>query len=160
MKTILLDSLSGTLPGGVLVADSAIVYTERDQPLFLPEFSTRWRGKLYGGVAVGRLGKSIRAKFASRYIAGFRVGIRAIPVDDGCDGSLSGLFDGAFAVGPMLDALPDGVDMAQCEKAVEAVSRVATLKTGDLLLLPLDSDEFELKPENVIEHPCIRLRVK
>lgn len=159
MKIIAFDrraDMSITLPPAVeLIADSAVVLPQ--QPLFLPDFDCEWEARLCPVYRIGRLGKTITAKFAPRYIDAFSLALRLIPVGTdkalraaGLPIGIEGLFDSAIVLGRWTDTDPDnttgGLEItcggvaskienhfeAACQ-ALEAVSRYATVKTGDVI---------------------------
>lgn len=167
MKTIIMSRTPGSSiiqpPALELAADSAIGLPRR--PLFLPDdLCPTWSARLYLAVRLSRLGKSVRSKFARRYFDACALALRLIPEEIERDLSarhapagMTCLFDGAIGLGDWLplpadDDTPftvasEGLEPctltlreAGVAEALEAVSRHATIKTGDLLLpcrLPL-----------------------
>lgn len=139
-----------------LIADSALTLPGR--PTFLPDMAeaASWGGELLLAVRISRLGKSIAPKFAPRYFDAVSLVFRLLPLD--AEGrrldSLGNLMDFALAIGhwaPLptagepLTIATDGATAtiddptAAAASAVTAVSRIATLKMGDMLLLPIDA---------------------
>ena len=139
-----------------LIADSAVVTPPH--PLFLPDFDTEWEGRICPAYRIGRLGKTVDARFAPRYIDAYGLVLRLIPAGTdkalraaGMPAGLDGMFDSALYTGAWLPT--EGVDMnaplavscagvdsvinshfeAAC-KAVECVTRYATVKTGDIII--------------------------
>lgn len=157
MKTVIFDpdtpyDASG-LPSVTLVADSALVMPGR--PLFLPDFSQHWRGIVYLGVRISKLGKGVAPKFARRYYDAVCAAFHPLAFSDTGErigAGFAGLYDGAVVLGRMLGAEEGAeyidaeyidiacglqtlaVDMAMVDKAVSAVSYWSTLKTGDIIM--------------------------
>lgn len=160
MKIIAFDRHADSpfiLPPAVeLIADSAVVTPPH--PLFLPDFDTEWEGRICPAYRIGRLGKTVDARFAPRYIDAYGLVLRLIPAGTdkalraaGMPAGLDGMFDSALYTGAWLPT--EGVDMsaplavscagvdsvinnhfeAAC-KAVECVTRYATVKTGDIII--------------------------
>lgn len=129
--------------------DSAILLPGR--PLFMPEWGEGWEAVLHPAVRIGRLGKNISRKFASRYYDGLTVGLRVTLSDAaGREGVLSGM-DSTIITGEWLapDAATRGLAVgvgdrtvtvgplaSQIDEAIAAVSEYMTLKMGDVILLP------------------------
>ena len=141
--------------------DSAFLRNRR--PFFLPDFSEQVEYETELVFRIGRLGKSIGARFADRYIDGVTVGIDFTARDMQADCRRKGLswgickgFDGSAAVGDMkpvpvsegaLENIRFRLDIDgktvqngfsgdmifPVRRLVEYVSRFCTLKTGDLL---------------------------
>lgn len=158
MKAIAFDrEQNGALvlpPAVTLISDSAI--TGPSRPVFLPDFDSQWIAEFYMAVKICRLGKDIAEKFAPRYFDSLTVAMRLMPVGILEDlrrallpCSATAMFDNALTPGKWI-GLPDPdsrLDIAvndmsvsfsgwykmACE-SVAAVSRYATLKTGDIIM--------------------------
>lgn len=184
MKAVILtrrpDAPVALLPGLLLVTDSAIVAPHR--PLFLPDFADAWAMRLYPALRIDRLGKGIDPKFASRYIGAFTLALRLEPlgvVEE--DSAFCGVFDNALALGDWIEA-PQGsvgalaitcgdltysISPAQlaADRAVAAVSRYATLKTGDIVM-PLTLPERMVATvgadvtATLNGQPCLNVRIR
>lgn len=166
MKTVAFDRILGKgleHPLSVdLVADSAIVLPGR--PVFIPDFAHGWSARVYVAFRISRLGKSTGTRFAPRYYDAATLALRLVPDDvdqqlrasQSCFG-LEGLFDGCLALGLWMPLpLPDeavaveGQDFSArftladtaIDEAVAAMSNVATIKMGDLILPAF----FDYKP--------------
>ena len=160
MKIIAFDRHADSpfiLPPAVeLIADSAVVTPPH--PLVLPDSDTEWEGRICPAYRIGRLGKTVDARFAPRYIDAYGLVLRLIPAGTdkalraaGMPAGLDGMFDSALYTGVWLPI--EGADMsvplavscagvdsvinshfeAAC-KAVECVTRYATVKTGDIII--------------------------
>lgn len=141
-------------PAVELIADSAVVLPPH--PLFLPDFDANWEARICPAYRIGRLGKSIAQKFASRYIDAYTLALRIVPVDTNRElqsaalpCGLDGLFDSALTLGRWTEideSLPETFEVvsgalrvaidnhfdAAC-RALESISRYATVKTGDVI---------------------------
>lgn len=175
MKVIAFEREPGTIvsipPALTLIADSALVL--HGNPLFLPDFSQNWIGEFYIAFRISRLGKAIRAKFASRYYDGVTLALRALPADTIAElnatrdcaypaGGLLGVFDNCLVPGEWQEVPTPGEPLTitigdnsmqltmqdiEIDKAVETISAYTTLKTGDMIMpcrLPLS---VPLSPE-------------
>ena len=144
-----------TPPAVDLIADSAVVTPPH--PLFLPDFDSEWEARICPAYRIGRLGKSIAQKFAPRYIDGFTLMLRLMPTGTDrelrsrdCPRGLEGLFDSAVMLGRWMEIgeppVPAEFEISGDEwkvrienhfeaacRALEAVSRYATVKTGDVV---------------------------
>ena len=89
MKIIRLVSLSSS-PDIDIHPDSALILPGR--PLFMPEWGEGWVASLHPSVRIGRLGKNIARKFASRYYDGVSLSLRVtLRESAGLEGVLSGM---------------------------------------------------------------------
>lgn len=131
--------------------DSALVL--RDNPWFVPDDGApgQWAARLFAGAVIHRLGRSIAPRFASRYYD--RLVLCAHTDNPDAPKPLAWCRDGAIIVGdtqidvsdqswcPMVlidgGAAIDMPDRQAFDTAVSAVSKYMTLRTGDIVLLPL-----------------------
>lgn len=150
MKIILCDRDNSRFE---VIADSALTLPGR--PTFIPDIpeATSWELLPMAAVRISRLGKSVSAKFASRYSDAFTLAARLMPLDASgmpLDG-IASLIDFGVTLGEW-SALPEDADpeitfgsatatlrgfLQSAADATVAVSRCATIKMGDILLLPL-----------------------
>lgn len=158
MKAIAFDrDLSAPLllpPEVTLISDSAI--TGPSRPVFIPDFDAQWVAEFYLALRISRLGKDISPKFAPRYFDRFTVAMRLVPV--GILGDLRearrpesavSMFDNALTPGSWQEITENAdtltvsvndvtatVESFGClaAEAVSAISRYATLKTGDIIM--------------------------
>lgn len=141
MKILRIDNSSPENP--VLMADSA--YRPDRRPLFLPDTEgCPLKCSLKVAVIIDRLGKCISRRFASRYVGALQmVNIMVGP-------SLNNFSDDTVIHGPRFEVPQDKV-VFNCipggevsfiypreyvESLVERLSRHATFKTGDIIILP------------------------
>lgn len=124
--------------------DSALA---RDgQPWFVPDFGIDWLWAPALAVRVSRLGKCVGLKFASRYYDAMTLLFVPRCADPRWSAGWDTCMDGAAVVGqwvatadcPTVGTTPTDVTMARFDAMVEQASRVMTLRTGDVLALPLD----------------------
>lgn len=149
-----------------LIADSAIVGAGR--PLFLPDFAPSWSGRIGVSCRISRLGKDIAPRFADRYADAYCLCLHLIPKGIDVTDARGGLFDNCLALGPWRQ-LPDGgtievagVDFLQAldlgdvdfRGAIAAVSRYATLKTGDIIVAAFIHDVADV---NAGDDICVRV---
>lgn len=130
--------------------DSALLLPGR--PFFIPDFGEKWEADLYLAVKIGRLGKNIGERFASRYYDAASLAIHFRSTDNSlCDGLLSGA-DSTIAIGNYIAPVTITDEMkisfnddtenilpqaSQVESAISEVSQLSTLKMGDILMFPL-----------------------
>lgn len=167
MKIILLDRthempLDIERQSGVM-ADSAVVVAGR--PLFLPDFSTTWTARVYIAYRIGRLGKTIKARYASRYYDAITLALRLIPSDIPEKSSVCSFFDNAIALAPFFefgddelssDGQPEiltlenhgfNIDRNLIAEVIERVSRYSTLRNGDIIMPEYQNLEVEIRPK-------------
>lgn len=151
----------GDVPEVDFHPDSAMILPGR--PLFMPDYGENRRVRLYLAVKISRLGKNVGRKFVTRYYDSFTLGQHIVcDTTAATEGLLSGAdstlnFDGWQASAGLdgkisISIARDGRHAAtheeagpdlreRIERAVCAVSRYATLKMGDVIMLPLDGLE-------------------
>lgn len=190
MKAILFDRLAEG--GGVtdapayrLVPDSALTVT--GQPVFLPAIRSLWEARAYPAVRIGRLGKGIAPKFASRYVDAVTLAVLAVPhtyqlsmAEHGITTSLTWTFDGALTTGKWLPYSPDTpeftlqvgdieatftADELRLNDCIAAASAMMTLKTGDVILPPPHSPGIPIAvgdtlPCSLSGHPVLTFKVR
>lgn len=173
------------LPQIRLYADSAI---SRDvMPLFIPDISACWQAKICVAVRVHRLGKNILPKFVMRYVDAIGAVAVLLPSAPTIDGSVlesSGvmqILDGAVTtgiwceqnIGALNELIVDingecrafsasDLDIAD---TVSLISRYATLKTGDFIILESTASVVPLTRNDVINvtlgsSPALHIKVK
>lgn len=187
MKAILINDLS---PEGLsLFADSAI--GRPSMPLFVPRDFGPWTGSVRLAVRVGRLGKGVAEKFAFRYIDALTA-VHVMQSEKA--GGLGFMADSAVIQGDFVPFDPEGGDivmevsqtpvgeepdplraktsalgLAQLDipRALALVTRLATVKTGDLLIFPagavatnLEDNKDTYISASVNRRPCIKFKVK
>lgn len=166
-----------TAPRMQLIADSAMVGAGR--PLFLPDFAPSWRARIGLAFRISRLGKDIAPRFVGRYVDAFCLCMQLMPEGAAGDEAWGGLFDNCMALGtwrPVPDGEVIGIKLEDSvcdvglgdiavEQTVAAVSRYATLKTGDVIVaafLPWvvgvkAGDDLRV---DVDEEPALSVRVR
>lgn len=152
MKAVYVHSIS---PFNADTAPDSTLIT-RGNPWFVPDDGARelWTVSLWAAAVIDRLGLCVKAQFATRYYS--HIAIVAHPHNPTACADAEWLRDGATIVGSaqtdcdyigdiiLSDA--DGTLIGRCSipdqhlfaQAISAVSAYATIKTGDLILLPLD----------------------
>lgn len=177
MKIITVNSATDSFG---LIADSAINLPGR--PVFLPDIPEvpAWSATFYLAVRISRLGKTIREKFAPRYFDRMSLAMRLLPVDT--DGkaieAIAAVSDFALTLGEWTDIPAEdfsvtanghtlevaGAGALIC-RSIERLSRIATLKIGDILLLPLEIPAGEVSIGNSFEvsvggEPLLNCRIR
>ncbi|MDE6297937.1 MAG: 2-hydroxyhepta-2,4-diene-1,7-dioate isomerase [Muribaculaceae bacterium] len=172
----------------ISLPDSSIV--KNGNPVFLPDFDTSFSAIPFLAVKINRLGKNIAPRFAERYYS--EVAPVLLLKADNIFSSLknAGLpwnaavgFDKSIVTGEFSEyqslentpplsifvneesgsvlQLPQRHSIAE---AIYQVSRYNSLKMGDLILLPLDSDPVLLKLDSLVtvcnEKTLLKLPVK
>lgn len=131
-------------------ADSAVV--TRSQPWFVPDEGTPWSGEMYIAAVVSRLGKGVATKFARRYYDRICVVVHPCPAEASTCSEWTR--DGAILASDhiTLDTLGDTATLAvddetytidiaakfvELDALLGDITACHTIKTGDMLLLPL-----------------------
>ena len=155
-------------------SDSSLL--NQGKPFFLPYLSKDIRQCPCVVVRICRLGRSIEPRFADRYYDALAYGIDFRANDLLLQGQMTeGLaFDGALCVGEWLpsatfrqqsDMLPVIEQTFPIEDAIAQISRVMTLRMGDLLYIDLPEEAQPVQREDIIsryhnEQPLLYCRIK
>lgn len=156
---------NSAVPQYVLMADSCVITTDR--PFFLPAFAPRFTARLAVALRMERQGKSIARRFASRYVGSAAPAAVVVPHghDRQATGALDEAFDGALLLGNFTGVADGAVNEALVEctcgaarsqgtpngagvdfaKAIEEISSMCTIKTGDIILLHTDAPQVEIE---------------
>lgn len=178
-----IETAGGTsLPMMRLYADSSI---GRDvMPLFIPDFSEGWFVRVCMAVRINRLGKGISTRFAMRYADAISAVALMLPMSGAHEWDESGalaLLDSAVTTGHWhecdmatltavsLEAggteLTFTVSDLDIATAISDVSRIATLRTGDILILDSTGIDIPLISDTHIDAAiggasCLSLKIK
>lgn len=149
--------------GGSLFCLPASSMINQGKPVFLPDFDSHFR--IYPGFAarIGRMGKNVALKFASRYFEEVAPAFSVRGIDtltklrsNGWPLEEALSFDGSLVTGTF--RIPEGLrgyetsgivaqyDQRKMEEAVTAASAFRTLRTGDLVVWIPESDGFLVRP--------------
>jgi 2-keto-4-pentenoate hydratase/2-oxohepta-3-ene-1,7-dioic acid hydratase in catechol pathway len=129
------------------------------QPWFIPDFGANWRGSLALAARIGRLGKNISPKFATRYVDGVTLVWR--PVADDVPAQVMQAMDSAVVVGEWLPVdqqlvVGDASDISPLLQKVLALivqaSKYMTFKTGDIVAVGLTKLDTLTLQQQHIEH--------
>lgn len=159
-------------PGWYFLPDSSILRT--GNPFFVPDFDTEFQAYPSIALRIGRLGKSISARFAPRYVEAVGAGAAVIATTllaqlrkKGMPWTQATAFDRSLWLGNLTP--PDTLSnleeiefscgeqtiMYRLEslkfdifKVIELVSATNTLKNGDIILAGLTGKGLSLKPES------------
>ncbi len=158
MKLIAVNRVAGrpleSLHAVELYPDSAPVGPGK--PVFLPDWmgDVKWSAVIAPAFRIGRLGKAIKPRFASRYIDKVALGARLYPSNSPITPSIARpslvyAWDGAVALGEWIDYTPGltvapdaapALSLTLDEKEIDIegmiadISAVMTLKTGDVIM--------------------------
>lgn len=171
-----------TLPLLRLYADSAI---GRDvMPLFIPDIPGGWHARICVAVRVCRLGKDISPKFAMRYVDAVSLVALLLPDTDEAAWERSGalaLLDSAVTTGRWQECDVEALSGIKVEAGsehrtfpatsldiaskVSAVSRMATLRIGDMIIIDSTGIDLPLRPDIRIDASigtdnCLSMKVK
>lgn len=168
MKIFLFDS--SPADGPRLIADCGVLRDVR--PFFIPNTSASWRYDAAVAWQVGRLGKNIGERFASRYIEGAYACVVTAPQPD-APGDYGRCHEGAVIIGTML---PDPTapftmetaeisvtvtpDFAEACRLIADASRYCQLKNGDLIITSVTPLALDLPINSVITAPGLNARLK
>ena len=160
MKVLVKYGLDASSPIELL-ADSSIIFGNR--PLFVPDWASQFEARVAVAFRVGRLGKCVARRFASRYWDAFTGCLVTRGLDEGgtvvLHDALTRSHDGALLLGQMIEradgsSFPTtltwlvGHQVSQhslgtidsvAEDTLSQVSQYMTLKMGDLLCLCLEA---------------------
>lgn len=156
-------SLMPTLRFGI-ATDSALVL--RGRPLFLPETADKWQLHISLAYRIARLGKSIPARFVSRYIDAVTLAAHAVAYGSDPYLPLNTAIDFSYAIGQWIEPQPiENIEISshsisricnatalsdQVNNAIATVSPLFTLKSGDIVLMPLDISIDTVEPDTHI----------
>ncbi len=150
----------------VLRADSCLLNGKK--PFFLPETSKDVRAHRCVVLRVSRLGKNIKAKFATRYYDAWAPGLDIIAYDllqearrQGDSWTSAIAFDYALPLGEFSPCDESGMtEEAICNmlciypnEAIAQVSSLMTIRQGDLLYIDYADEAIALQRDNVINGP-------
>lgn len=170
------------LPRLRLYADSAI---GRDvMPLFIPDLPGAWNARVCVAVRINRMGKGISPKFAMRYADAISAVVLMLPAEEPQRWDTSGilaLLDSAVTTGRWHECNVADIDVVGLEAggisctftaadldfatAISSVSRFATLRTGDIIIIDSTGIDMPLVPDTHITatingFQCLALKIK
>lgn len=149
MKVFCLDILKpGADPTITLMADSAVRPDRR--PLFAADTSTADMCQIRAAVRIDRLGKCVAPKFADRYHGHWSLACLTRPATFDPADSTWAWTDDALVLGQWIESAQTDpsagvecshnlcvtIDPAQVTEAIVSITARATVKTGDVILLP------------------------
>lgn len=144
-----------------IIADTALVTPGK--PTFVPDVPgcASWAERMCMAVRISRLGKTIAPRFVERYIDGITLASRIYPID-GTGKIMSGrasAIDCGVTLGNWTPISEENLTIeanglhTEVDRPVELINssiasltEALTVKTGDILLLPLD---IPLRPINI-----------
>ncbi len=149
----------------VLKGDSSLLVNRK--PFFKPDWTDDVRMNRCIVLRVSRLGKGIAAKFADRYYDAVAQGadftaadVLSEAVQNGHSWTRAIGFDYSLAVGEWREKQkPDGLIIPP-EEAIEAASKVMTIRQGDLIYIHYKEDARKVERDEVIEEEGLYCKVK
>jgi len=150
----------------------------RELPLYIPDFTTDLRGQAVLLIKISKQGKCISDRFASKYYEQVSLGLALTAYDRQKElqaaarpWELATAFDGSMVVGSFLpihllqqetvavfsengaviEQLPLQQTLQRLPLALQIVSEYLTLRTGDLLALPLTDVLYSMKGDTTWE---------
>lgn len=154
--------------------DSSMV--KNGNPVYIPDFDDSFSGHFYLAVKISRLGKNVAERFAARYysevapvIAVFADNLIRTLQKNGLPWTIATGFDKSLVTGCFTDYAglgenpsmelhaSDGMrttlllpDRTAINRAVNEVSRYNSLKMGDLILIPIETEPIRLEIDTLI----------
>lgn len=151
MKIVGFSQIEGTIRM-VLKGDSSMLVNRK--PFFIPDWSNDVRMTPCVVLRVSRMGKNIGAKFAFRYYDAIAPALNIFAADYVANGDAvrGWAFDYSLVIGQYVstDDLPDYQTLISLDEAVEQVSRVMTIRQGDLIFVDCTTPSRALEREEVI----------
>lgn len=142
----------GTEVQMVLKGDSSLLVNRK--PFFIPDWSSDVRMTPCVVLRVSRLGKHVSDRFASRYYDAVAPGLNMQAADMVAQGKWTEgwAFDYSLVVGQMTttELLNDYFTIISAEEAIERVSKVMTIRQGDMIYIDCQADARRLVPEEEI----------
>lgn len=136
----------------VLKGDSSLLVNRK--PFFVPDWSEQVLMTPCVVLRVSRLGKHVASRFASRYYDAVAVGLNMRADDMVARGEWTAgwAFDYSLVVGRFVgtDMLADYPTVISPEEAIERVSKVMTIRQGDMIFIDCQTDARALVREEVI----------
>ncbi|MCI9285077.1 MAG: hypothetical protein HFJ91_04645 [Muribaculaceae bacterium] len=165
MKIIRVTEAGDNTPAIDFLPDSTLL--RRGYPMFYPDFGSGWSIEPYLAVRLSRLGKGVSLKFATRYYDAVAPAIRLIlpGAPAVMQGALSGmdfsvshgdwrtpveyLEAGSITIQDVEIPLPSSTE--EIDRMIPHVSRLTTIKMGDIILLPLGAQPIPVGPRSRIK---------
>lgn len=136
----------------VLKGDSSLLVNSK--PFFIPDWSNDVRMTPCVVLRVSRLGKHVSARFASRYYDAVAIGLNMQAADKVAQGDWTEgwAFDYSLVVGRFVspEILTDYSLLIDAGEAIERVSRVMTIRQGDMIYIDCNESARKLIADEVI----------
>lgn len=136
----------------VLKGDSSLLVNRK--PFFIPDWSSDVRMTPCVVLRVSRLGKHVSARFASRYYDAVAPGLNMQAADMVAQGKWTEgwAFDYSLVVGQFVlpERLGEHSLLITADEAIERVSKVMTIRQGDMIYIDCQADARRLVPEEEI----------
>ncbi|MFV0346501.1 MAG: fumarylacetoacetate hydrolase family protein [Bacteroidales bacterium] len=175
MKIISLEPLSSK-SGYFVRLKPDTVLLRNNESFFFPDFAGEVFCRFDLAVRIDKIGKFIKAKFASRYYSQFFPVVEFYAhnlsgiYSQTSEGSVLSYFDHSFAVSPFCTPIRNASESirsminGECvnelilkdisrvsDEAVEYTSQLVTLKIGDIVSLGMSSDKFQINIGSTIQ---------
>ncbi|MCM1163756.1 MAG: hypothetical protein NC339_05855 [Muribaculaceae bacterium] len=166
MKIIVFDHILPEAEADFM-PDSALLLPGR--PMFFPEEGSGWVLEPHVAVRLNRLGKGVSPRFAHRYYDALTLGLRLTLPGHPAPGLLSGM-DASVVCGEWLEperfaelgeltikdtTLRLPFSPSDIAEAIAAVSRLTTIKMGDIVLLPTVAPSIAATPRTRLQTETI-----
>lgn len=142
----------GTEVQMVLKGDSSLLVNRK--PFFIPDWSSDVCMTPCVVIRVSRLGKHVGARFASRYYDAVAPGLNMQAADMVAQGlwTEGWAFDYSLVVGQFVSPewLGEHSLLITADEAIERVSKVMTIRQGDMIYIDCQADARRLVPEEEI----------
>ncbi len=131
------------------------------KPFFLPDWSAEIRYVPCMVVRISRLGKCIESRFASRYYDAIAQGLDFMAYDLLPHAwAQATAFDNSLCVGEWQAPVTDQETTTLIADAITQVSRIVTLRIGDLVYLDMPVTPLPLQKEQIIEQEHLYCKIK
>ena len=137
----------------VLKGDSSLLVNHK--PFFIPDWSKDVRMTPCVVLRVSRLGKNIGSKFATRYFDAVALGLNIYAADyvEHGDWTRGFAFDYSLPLGKWIaiEENPWKELIISMEDAIEQVSKVMTIRQGDMIAIDCNTASRRLDKEEIIQ---------
>lgn len=136
----------------VMKGDSSLLVNRK--PFFIPDWSDDVCMTPCVVLRVSRLGKNIAARFANRYYDAVALGLnmQALDLVASGDWTRGWAFDYSLVVGSFVspEVLQEYSTIISADEAIEQVSRVMTIRQGDMIYIDTNVEARKLVRDEVV----------
>ncbi|MCQ2348542.1 MAG: hypothetical protein MJZ65_05060 [Paludibacteraceae bacterium] len=131
------------------------------KPFFMPDWSQDVRCIPCTVVRISRLGKCITPKFANRYYDAVAEGLDFVAYDLlATDYAQATAFDNSLCVGEWLPVDNASLPATAIDQAISDISRIVTLRMGDLVYIDHTIEPQPIHAEQIIEQEHLYCKIK